>query len=671
MGRRVSATARAAHRNRRRLAALYATLGTAGAAAALHALPGGEACALALGAAPAAVGGVRRVRAVRAARREQAAAPSLTRSQRAGWAARGAVAAWLPLATQVGFTTPVRDALAGGALLGLTGWGLHLRGDRAPEEVQDAEAEQAGPIERAWTEFIGCPGGALPGSVLTNVVEHEMGWSAILVLVKGRQTVAQARMCADRIAGAYDTATTAVSFKELPGTPQNRIQITLFLANPLQQVQAFVRPSLDPKTGWLTAGLTAHGEPARWRLWEPDSGPCGGMIFGAQGTGKSSLLNTLFIEITHSGVAVLWLGDGQNGLSAPDWTDAGSDWFADGETEVERMLAAALRVMRGRQRRRRGRKHTDRKGRVRRGMGSFTPTPEEPALFIVVDEWPLVAKSDVGEKCVETAAKLEQGGRKVGIACILVGQIPSVDEFGGKSPKGSVVRNLAATTNVAMFRTSPADKASQHMGGMGIAGIDPALIPIAFPDGSATQGLGYLRSYDGSVATMRALFPDDPYEWALTAPEVRLEPEAIKDAGEDYATWRERREALLDAGLLEEDLEANEDEDLEDEDAGDARASAPAGMVLLMPGQGSGALRSLAVTILNTTARPLSGNQLVDQIKALTGDSKVALNAVTNALKRAERDSQVVSLPASGADKSARWIAAAFAAAADREPAHV
>jgi hypothetical protein len=90
-----------------------------------------------------------------------------------------------------------------------------------------------------------------------------------------------------------------------------------------------------------------------------------------------------------------------------------------------------------------------------------------------------------------------------------------------------------------------------------------------------------------------------------------------------------------------------------------------------MPGQGSGALRSLAVTILNTTARPLSGNQLVDQIKALTGDSKVALNAVTNALKRAERDGEVVSLPAAGADKSARWIAAAFAAAADKEPAHV
>ena len=655
--RRVSATVRAGIRHRRRLAALYSTIALASAGEGLHLAAGGPVLTVTISTIPTALGLVRRVRLVRDARANQLPHPRLTGWSWAAWCVRAGIAVWLPVAAAAGFTAPVREMLGAGSLASLVGWGLYLRRNPAELEAGQESAEELDitSVEGIWAAYVACRDGVLPGSVLTELTQEEDNWSAVVQLVRGKQTVTQAQMGVERIASAYGRGIADVSLIPLRGAVQDRVSIALYEESPLQGVQHFQAPSLDLKTGWCTLGNLVNGGRAPWRLFEPGSGPCSGLLFGGQGTGKSSALNTILIEITQCGIAALWLGDGQDGLSTPDWVEDGSDWFAGGPFEVLRMLRSAMQVMKGRKRRRKNRQYTDDKGRVRRGQPSFDGTAAEPYLFIVVDEWSVVAKDpDVGEECVELAMLLIQAGRKLGIGLILVVQIPSGDEVGGKSPKGTALRNLAALTNVAMFRTSKADKTSQHMGGMGINGVDPDQIPEAWPDGTSTAGLGYLRAYDGIIASMRALLPDDPYGWALAAPGVALEAEAIVDAGEDYATWRERREALLESGN-----EDGFDEDL-DEDDEQSQAPATGGTVLVMPGAQGGMLRTLAVQIVSLSAKPLSTNQVLDQVKPLVGN-KTALNAVTNALKRASEAGEVVQLPGAttGKDRSARWAVAA------------
>ena len=347
----------------------------------------------------------------------------------------------------------------------------------------------------------------------------------------------------------------------------------------------------------------------------------------------------------------------------PDWADSGSKWFGFSLRETRRMLQAAEQVMYRRQKRRRRVRWIDpRTGREKHGKASFDATPEEPYLYVLVDEWPIVSQDP---ECRRIVALLLKAGRKVGITCIVIGQIPSVAEFGGDND-ASVIRSLASTTNVAMFRLAPADKASQHMGGMGVDGVDPTSIPAAFPDGTGTQGMGYLRAPGGTASTFRSNWVRDPVEWAETGADIDLEPEAIEAAGEHYEDWRERYALVEDGEDDPADLEENEQHDaVEGIAAPLARAQAPtanAGQVVAMPQNTQLSPRDGAAAILRGTGQILSTTQITAHLNALTG-AEHSRDAVQAALRRALADGEVVQYPAlpTGRDRSARWQAAEHA----------
>jgi hypothetical protein len=659
---------RAAVVNRRRLAALYAVtaLGAAGIATAV--MPSGVVVASVAGAAPSVWAGVRRY----AARRRDDV-PALTAGERAGWAARLAVAAWLPLTAAFGFAGPLRLAWAAASTIGLGWWHLHTRDD-APLEIEEPERvgdEPLDPISAHWLATLGRPGGILAGSYLIDPRETGNGWQAVVQLEPGRQKLDSALAAAGHIASAYGVDVTRVMLERMPDGRADQVALALYQANPLTEVREFTAPTLDPETGWVTIGALPDGSAARWRLFEPGSGPCGGMIFGAQGSGKSALANAIAAEITHSGIGVLWLADGQEGLSMPDWSEHGARWFAFSLRETRRMLQAAEQVMYDRQNRRRRVRWTDANGKEHRGKASFDGTDQEPYLYVLVDEWPIVA---LDPECRRIVALLLKAGRKVGITVIVIGQIPSIAEFGGDSD-ASVIRALSSTTNVVMFRIAPADKSSQHMGGMGVDGVDPTSIPAAFPDGTGTQGLGYVRAPGGTASTFRSNYVRDPLAWSETAPETDLEPEAIDAAGEYYRDWQDRYALVLDG----EDDPADQNEDTRPAQApgiaaplaritpGPARTAAPA----LTGGQVADVVpihpsptgpREGAVAILRGTGQILSTAQITVHLNALTGTDN-SRDTVLAALRRALADGEVVQYPPlpTGKDRSARWIAAEYA----------
>jgi hypothetical protein len=552
----------------------------------------------------------------------------------------------------------------------LSWWSVHTRAELEPvaelEEPERVGDEPLDPFNAVWMSTVGGPGGMLAGSYLLEPVETQNGWEAVVQLVRGKQRPESATGATGLIASAYGVDPTRVMVTRMPDGRADQVAIAVYLANPLHDVREFTGPSLDLETGWMSIGTVPDGEPAKWRLFEPGSGACGGLIFGAQGSGKSALANAIAAEITHSGIGVLWLADGQEGLSMPDWADGGAKWFGFSLRETRRMLQAAERVMLNRQQRRRRIKWTDEKGRERRGKASFDATPDEPYLYVMVDEWPIVAQDP---ECRRIVALLLKAGRKVGITCIVIGQIPSVAEFGGDSD-ASVIRSLASTTNVAMFRIAPADKASVHMGGMGVDGVDPTSIPAAFPDGAGTQGMGYLRAPGGTASVFRSNRVVDPIEWAETAPDIDLEDDAIDAAGAHYLDWRDRYNLVEDGEDDPADLDENE------QHAAQRGAAMPlvriphqagprdvvGGQVVPIQRDQPTNPRDGAMRILRGTGQVLSTAQLTLHVNALT-NSAHERDTILAALKRAAKDGEVLQLPPlpTGTDRSARWQAAEHA----------
>jgi DNA-binding transcriptional ArsR family regulator len=152
----------------------------------------------------------------------------------------------------------------------------------------------------------------------------------------------------------------------------------------------------------------------------------------------------------------------------------------------------------------------------------------------VIDESPDVMND---AEPVEIIKLISKKGCKLGVSVVPIAQVPSVFELGGNI----TIRSMS----IVMFRTS--DRLSGKMGMPQDLVMDPVDLPAQWPDGSSTAGLGYVAAAGGRVSEMRGLYVQDPYDWATCpAPAVTLGPEAAEDAGDEYRSWRERRDAEHD-----------------------------------------------------------------------------------------------------------------------------
>lgn len=448
------------------------------------------------------------------------------------WSTFTAAMAWLITASAVGIAPPMPGFLLTLMLAAGIPWWWHRRIRPMPAPVMTvADAVDYSDPNVIWQEKVGLTGSWL--SEITRIDEATVqGWSALINLPGGKLVTKNAVDATVSIASAYSKSATSVVVEPVLSGQEDLARLLVLDRNPLIDKQYFTGPTLDPETGWIHLGLHADGTEARWRLWVPKSGACHGMIAGTTGSGKSGTGNALCTEISHSGLAVLWLADPEDGESLPDWQD-NVDWFAGNIDEIRAQLQAAERIMEGRKSRRSKVRWVDGDGFSRRGKGFFEPTPEEPLLVCYIEEGPDVLAD---AECRRIVARIGKKGRKVGVAVILITQIPSVTELGGDI----TIRSMLSSTNVLMFRTS--DKLSKQMAVSSDLPVDPATLPITWPDGSTTAGLGYLATPGGRLSPLRGKFVEHPHKWAASRPIITLEPEAEQDAGIDYLTWRERRE---------------------------------------------------------------------------------------------------------------------------------
>lgn len=549
-GRGLVRSVRTGYRHRNRLWPSIAAAGMFGVAGYLGIWADGWKTALVLAVIAGAVLGWSQWRAW------QAAQAWITRSLIVSWVTWASCAAWTATATGIGpLTAPMPGILIAAALIAQLWWPIHQQLRRevhvAEKSVQDRAATLNDERVRTWVTTVACPGGALPGSQLfgLNDLPDGRGWEAIIQLPPhDAQTSESAVNAVRRIAKAFRVPAAQVVVEMDPDGLEDTARLLVLKTNELHPVQRFDGPTLDHETGECRIGMHADGTPAMWRLWTPGSGVCHGMVAGTTGSGKSGLLKILCTEIRHSGVAQLLLADPEGGESAPDWVD-GAHCFAGTLPRIRRMLQSAERVMKARKRRRSRHRWTDEQGRVRRGHGTFTPSKDEPAIYVVIDEAPDVLADPECRRIIDLIGKK---GRKWGIAAIIFVQVPSLSELGG----ALTVRSMLSSTNIVIFRTS--DGLSATMGVPMKVPVDPVNLPTQWPDGTTTAGLGYLPRVGGRVSPMRGAHQDDPYHWATSGIPAQWHPDDLAAGADDKGNYLLDWYDLLDVEDDEEELEEQE-----------------------------------------------------------------------------------------------------------------
>lgn len=435
---------------------------------------------------------------------------------------------------------------------------VHPEADAPPNLARVRVAGTAAPVVEltgieeklhVWSTVIAARGGSLPGSHLDDLAETGNGWRALVVAERGKQV---GSLTVDDIVSAYQVDTSRVSYVGIPGHPY-LAELTVMDRNPLQDGVLFASADvLDHTTGQAVIGIRADGSEARYRFWRPGSGVVHSLLIGCTGSGKSRLLDELLVIERHNGM-VSWVLDAQSGQSVPDWA-RDVDYYAAGALAAYRGLRAAHAVMLSRSARYAALEWTDDKGRRRRGLKEFVPGRPDQILSVTLEEAAFLFKEfpDAGD----LAADIAKMGRKCGVRVRVVLQDPKVDEIGS-----STLRAQLRMGNVVLLRTD-GDQTNRLALGSSLDAVSPSGIPETFPNGTGTQGLGYLSSGEDKGGMFRGAYVEDPLDWIEGGEENRLERASWDGAGRWYAAYRDWLEKVRagEEGVPEEPP-GNEPED--------------------------------------------------------------------------------------------------------------
>lgn len=537
-------------------------------------------------------------------------------------------AGWIATVTAWGMTSgPGRFALLtvvvpGMFPLGWLWWQYHRTRPRK-RDVQEPDDGGPDPVIATYEENFGGKGQRGDGTWLTGPKQTPAGPVYTLHLTPGKHTPEDLIRQLPAISSALSPLgiiRSQLVLEPMPGDedgeagPDNLARLTVLDRNrsPQKEIQEFTGSTLVPDKGLFADGPYPDGEMAMARLYKVDEHgepirTASGLYVGAQGSGKSRLIEHKSLEHMMSGIFQVWFLDGQGGSSMPGLLDH-VDWAAITPDEWEKALTAAARL----------RIYRSRKQAARR-IGWWTPTPEEPFIQIVIDEAHRILASP---RCVRLVKMLLQEAEKTGIGADLVTQVPLMTELGDQSGASGahVIRGLAKDGNVAMFRTG--DEWTRTVT-MGTWEADPRLLP-------QRPGMHFLAGAATRQAPVRAIRAADPAAWARNAPKLRLSAEEARacdgDTGDYTRRWdrfADHINATADGRVDTDDINSQIAAILGQPASGPAATGAP-----ITPG-GRTAM-SLALEILRQHGR-LKRKQLIEEIRKTGHD--YSESAIAQALK--------------------------------------
>jgi hypothetical protein len=290
-------------------------------------------------------------------------------------------------------------ALAAGAVVLSVPWWAHRR-RRAKVRVERTLA--------AWPDIARAVG--LAGSAVMSATVDVWGWRARFRLARG-QTIADVIARIPAIESGLGTFRGAVRVYPTPDDRANRVELRVLDRDP----HADAIPWPGPSIGSIT-------EPAELGPFE-DAAPCRVLFLrrhavfgGSTGSGKSGGLNVLMGNLTACPDVIIWAIDLKRGMELGPWTEC-IGRLATTPEQANALLRDAVAILKARA-----------EYLASIGRRTWEPTPEMPALVIVIDEY-----AELAEECPDAmhhTDAIARLGRAIAVTIVAATQRPTQKVMG-------------------------------------------------------------------------------------------------------------------------------------------------------------------------------------------------------------------------------------------------
>jgi hypothetical protein len=311
-----------------------------------------------------------------------------------------ATGGWLTAATAVG---PSRTPLPLGlavmtCLLGVPWWAHRRR--RARVRVERLLA--------AWPEI--APTVGLAGSRVMSAAVDVWGWRARFGLARG-QTITDVIAKLPAIESGLGTFRGAARVSPTPDGLANRFELRVLDKDPHADAITWPGPSVASIAEPIDLGPFEDAMPAKVLLLRRHA-----LFGGATGSGKSGGLNVLMGNLTACADVVIWAVDLKRGMELGPWA-ASIDRLATTPAEARTLLADAVAILEARAAHLAG-----------AGRRVWEPSPEMPALVILIDEYAELVES--AAEATGDADSIARRGRAVAVTLIAATQRPTQKAMG-------------------------------------------------------------------------------------------------------------------------------------------------------------------------------------------------------------------------------------------------
>lgn len=432
-----------------------------------------------------------------------------------------AMGMWSAAATALGAaSSPLPHTLILGTLILAVPWWTHRR--------RRAKVRVARTLS-AWPELAERIG--LPGSRIMSAVVDAWGWTARLALRPG-QTVNEAIGKLPAIESALGTRPGAVRV-EPDSSRANHLVMRVLDTDPHARALAWKPPAITSITEPLTLGLFEDASPVRVLLLRRH-----GLIGGVVGSGKSGIVNVILAALVQCRDVVVWGVDLKGGMELAPWAgclgrlattpEQAAALFADAVTELD----------------------TRAQELTANGARVWEPTPDRPALVILVDEYAELA--DNAPDAITLADSIARRGRAVAVTMIAATQRPTQKAMG----QGATRSQMDVRVCLRVRERRDGDLIlgqGSHAAGWQAHTLDaPGKFLISAPEHPSPRRARAYLVEDGDVsATVTQHAPHRPElpVWAPDGPQSRSEGQTDGDKPTEPLTDAESPEGRLWAAL--------------------------------------------------------------------------------------------------------------------------
>jgi hypothetical protein len=307
---------------------------------------------------------------------------------------------WLAAAVAVGpMHRPLPQILAIGGLVLSVPWWAHRR-RRAKVRVERKLS--------AWPEVARAVG--LAGSQVMSAVVDMWGWRARFRLARG-QTIDDVRAKLPAIESGLGVFRGAARVYPTADDLAHRFELRVLDTDPHADAITWPGPSVESITESIDLGPFEDAMPARVLFLRRH-----GLLGGVSGSGKSGGLNVLMGNLTACADVIIWAIDLKRGMELGPWASCIAR-LATTPAEARALLADAVAILEARA-----------AMLAASGQRVWQPSPDMPALIIVVDEYAELA--DDAPEATGDADSIARRGRAVAVTLIAATQRPTQKAMG-------------------------------------------------------------------------------------------------------------------------------------------------------------------------------------------------------------------------------------------------